>query len=463
MKKRISLILLAALLALQAASCGESEGADVTDDTTAALTESTKPPMEIKTFGGKTFRVMGTNGAMPNFPEEEENGDKINDTMYVRDRHIEETHDVVIEYVVEGSGTSTNTFKNSILAQEEEYSMLADAATQICKISAEGVLADIASMPYITLDSNHWSRLMAENCQLGGKLYILCGDILPVIYTIPSCLFMNTNLADDYQIKPEDVYDLVLDGKWTFDRLISYTRDVTHDLNQDSVIKTTDDFYGYLTEAGTLPAGLLAVAADINLCDYTADGELTVNLMTEKMLALIEKLKPLTANVADGGDVFHAAFTSDRALFSQHYTSSAYTRYRDMASDFAILPVPKYDEAQDQYRSLMNPWGAAFVGFPSNGDAEFIGYIAEAMAVYSYENLRGAVYEEAFKLKGARDDTSAQMLDLIFNNLYLDNNAIYDIGTSTYVLSQAMFYGGNFASDWASIEAKIKADIDKIS
>ena len=57
---------------------------------------------------------------------------------------------------------------------------------------------------------------------------------------------------------------------------------------------------------------------------------------------------------------------------------------------------------------------------------------------------------------------SAQMLDLIFGNLYLDNNAIYDFGGSATVLSSAMFYQADFASAYAGIESKIQADIDKI-
>lgn len=60
------------------------------------------------------------------------------------------------------------------------------------------------------------------------------------------------------------------------------------------------------------------------------------------------------------------------------------------------------------------------------------------------------------------DDASAQMLDLIFDNLYLDNNAIYDFGGSTTTLSSAMLYHTDFASAYAGIETMIQADIDKV-
>ena len=38
---------------------------------------------------------------------------------------------------------------------------------------------------------------------IGKKNITICGDIMPVIYTIPSCIFMNSGIADDYGIKAE--------------------------------------------------------------------------------------------------------------------------------------------------------------------------------------------------------------------------------------------------------------------
>lgn len=462
MKKSISELITAVLLLSLFTSCGDLSENVTNAENETSPNETTQEAIEKKDFEGKTFRIIGTNGAMNNFPEDEENGETINDTLYQRDRYVQELCNTEIEYVAESSGTCTTKFRNSILAQENEYSMLVDAATQICKITAEGVLADINELPYIATDSNYWSNLTAQNCQVVGKLYFLCGDIMPVIYTIPSCIFMNINIAEDYKITADDIYNTVLDDKWTLDKLISFTKDISVDLNNDDIISADEDFVGYLTESGQLAASVLAVGSGIELCEYDNSGKLSVNLMTEKVFSLIEKVQPLVEYASGGGDNFHATFTSDRALFSQHYTSSAYTRYRDMRSDFAILPIPKYNEEQTSYYSLMNPWGAAFVAFPSNADTEFVGYVAENMAIYSYNNLRNAVYEEAFKLKGARDDFSAKMLDLIFDNLYLDNNAIYNFGGSTTVLSDAIFNKADFASEFAGIETKIQSDIDNV-
>ena len=61
---------------------------------------------------------------------------------------------------------------------------------------------------------------------------------------------------------------------------------------------------------------------------------------------------------------------------------------------------------------------------------------------------------------GTLDD--AEMLDLIFDNLYVDNNAIYDFGGSMSCLSNSVFNGTEFSSAYASREEKIAADIEKL-
>ena len=182
-------------------------------------------------------------------------------------------------------------------------------------------------------------------------------------------------------------------------------------------------------------------------------------------LKLIDKAKLLFADYAPDtmSDNLHLAFRESRMIFSQHYTSSAFTRYRDVDADFAILPMPKLDETQESYYSLMNPWGCAFIAFPKGADAEKVAVVSSELASYSYENLHPVVYEEAFKLKGARDEKSAEMLDLIFDNLYLDNNAIYNFGTSMSCLSNSLFSGAEFSSAWASISESANEESGKLS
>lgn len=468
MKTRvISMILLASLSVGTAVSCGQNGSASDTSagtDASDILTADTAEPGKKYDFGGNDFNVIGGNGAMINFPYAEENGDVINDVLVARDRYIEENYNIKIKYNITESEEACKTLTNSVLAGDNEYDMLAATAIDAGKIARKNVLYDILEMSDLTTDAPYWSRLVSEKCRLNGKLYFLSGDILPVIYTMPSCIFMNCDVAGKYGIGKDEVFKVVEDGEWTIDKLIGYTKDTSTDLNGDGVIKVADDFVGYASLEGSLAAGVLAVGSGIRLCTENDDGMITVDLMNDRVLGLIGKAKVLFADYKANtdSDSLHQALRENRFIFSQHYTSSAFTRYRDVEADYSILPIPKYDDAQDSYYSMLNPWMRAFASFPMYVDAEKAAVISEAMARYSYENVRPVVYEDGFKLKGARDSDSAKMLDLIFDTAYLDNNAVYDFGSSMTILSKAVFLGGDFASAYTSAEPRIEADIAKL-
>ena len=93
-----------------------------------------------------------------------------------------------------------------------------------------------------------------------------------------------------------------------------------------------------------------------------------------------------------------------------------------------ILPMPKGEVAQDDYHSYVNAWADAFVAIPTNADNELAGVVTEALAFWSWKYIRPKSYEMTYKLKTARNDNSAEMLDIVFNTLCLDFNVIYDLG-----------------------------------
>ncbi len=89
-----------------------------------------------------------------------------------------------------------------------------------------------------------------------------------------------------------------------------------------------------------------------------------------------------------------------------------------------------------------------------NADVESSGFLAEAMAYYAYENIRPVIYEKILKAKTLRDAGSSEMLDIVFNTLYLDFGTIHDFGGVNSVSMNAVFFGEPFVS---GLEACTKA------
>lgn len=95
------------------------------------------------------------------------------------------------------------------------------------------------------------------------------------------------------------------------------------------------------------------------------------------------------------------------------------TVFRAMETDFGILPMPKFDKEQKEYFSIVSTGSANTISIPVTADAERSGAVIEALSAESHYILTPAFYDTVLKTKAARDDDSADMLDIIFANRHL--------------------------------------------
>ena len=163
----------------------------------------------------------------------------------------------------------------------------------------------------------------------------------------------------------------------------------------------------------------------------------------------------------DQWEYINSAFKDGRALFMYHMTESAQNFLRDMEDDYMILPMPKGEVAQDDYHSYVNAWADAFVAIPTTADPELAGVVTEALAFWSWKYIRPKSYEMTYKLKTARNDNSAEMLDIVFSTLCLDFNYIYDFGGTFTALRSVAGGDKELASALASKMDKANTDIEK--
>ena len=127
MKKRMITICVLAAMLLSCASCGSTEtgndettksgGTDTTvGDTTAEPTEYDKYPLPEKDMEGFNLRFCNYDDSwltwtIKTLDVEEENGDKLNDAVYARNRRVEEKYNCQItEELVENPGNSMSGY-----------------------------------------------------------------------------------------------------------------------------------------------------------------------------------------------------------------------------------------------------------------------------------------------------------------------------------------------------------------
>lgn len=472
MKKALSLTLALALLMTTAASCGQSGngGNETTTSGGSTTTNGTTEPETTKSlvdqlgdidsqYKGRTFTFLDANGSPSvhvNIPGDSETGEVINDALYERDTYMEDRYGIKIDYVsVPKASDGCNQLKNSVLAGDNDYDFVMSCLMggALGTIATEGVLANLIDVPHLSLTETWWSHYMYENLQIDGKMYYTTGDITPSLYQMPACVYVNRDLVEKYGIDV-DFYKEVTDGTWTMDVLGEATKGLDQDLNNDGVMSDDDDFFGFAPQMNTLMTESLLVGAGVPFCtvDNTKDtvtigfdDEYTANVM-EKIASILPKDITFTPYAVNTGKVF----SEDRAVVTMHFVEKAINTFRSMKSDYYILPVPKYSADQDGYRSFVNAWIHAFVAIPSNADLDFAGFVTEAMARYSYENIRPKAYDITYKAKAARDEESAEMLDIIFDNVYLDFEAVYDFGNMMNSLHSVAVGDAGLASTVAS-------------
>ena len=242
-----------------------------------------------------------------------------------------------------------------------------------------------------------------------------------------------------YNVRLVDaLYDIVWDGNWTIDKMMSLGRDVYTDVNGDAKYDV-GDIYGYSTTNIRLIDALL-VGANVPLSDRDADGtpkfiigedEGTFDFI-EKVSSLLND-KQLTWRVQDNanGEIDMLNKFAEGTLLFIPFTPMGASRLREMKDDFGVLPMPKLDDAQEEYTTSAHN-GFSSVTIPGTcAYPDQVAAVMEALCSESYRYVTPAYYETALKVKYSRDDETSQMLDMIRDSVKFDFAYIYNASLGT--------------------------------
>lgn len=469
--KRILALLLAGWMIASFTSCGgtgettETEGtAETVETETETETEPTAlEQLEVKDMGGANYHIFDMNasaGLQVNIPGDELTGELVNDAMINRDSYIEDTYNVVLDYTTTTNGEGVNALKKLVQAGDPMYNLAISTIFDLANMVNGQFLYNMLDLPYMELDQKWYSPLMAESLSLGGAMYVTASDLVPSVYQAPCCMFLNLKLYDDYGIDT-DIYQLVIDGKWTLDELIYIQKDIDRDLDNDGVWKATEDFFGVGLQPTAETATAFLASADASFC--IKDGDTLTLEVNERAISIMEKLASFCLDIkwSNINDVINDCFKVDKALFLQHKLESAGVHLRDMESDYLVLPTPKADEDQDHYISMVSGYCTSFIGIPATAEPEVTGYITEALARYSNDNMRALAFDMVYKEKTSRDPRTSEVLDTLFDNLYIDFGILYNFGGINDVATQAMFQDAPIASSVERKRASIEKAIEK--
>lgn len=123
-----------------------------------------------------------------------------------------------------------------------------------------------------------------------------------------------------------------------------------------------------------------------------------------------------------------------------------------MEQEFRIVPVPKLNEEQEHYNTMLHD-GVTLFGIPiTNQKLEETSVTLECMASESLKTVTPAYYEVALKVKYARDNESGMMIDLIRENVSADFAALY----SNNIANVVHFFRNNLSSKKDNIASALE-------
>ena len=274
-------------------------------------------------------------------------------------------------------------------------------------------------------------------------------------------LAVNKELAENYRI--DTPYDSVVDGDWYLDDLIGLIKDFPNDLDGNGTIDD-GDLHGFVTSY----YGHLGMQSDLvgTVITKDKDGMLSFVDSTERIVGITEKVSQLLSHGTDKygatNDYGVDLFKENKAIFMFCEMRNLYTQVRETDIVYGILPFPKYDETQKEYRSSGCDiyWA---VPLTASDDAEMIGTVVEALSCKNYNDVVPKIWELVLGRKLADSEEDTAMFNVIRDVQYVDIGYAFS-GVSSK-LTDLVFLTNNCDSDnvVSYIESRRESVIETIN
>ena len=445
MKKFLALLLAVLMLSALLVGCADDQTEEQVEDTTAAEEETNVLDLlnvPDKKYNGQEFMFLTRDAAewtTVDIFAEELTSDPINDAVYRRNDAIQTKYDLVILETQVADPVAA--VEKDVKGGASEFDAIIQKLGQCATISTKGYLQNLRDVPYMDFDQSWWDHKALEGLSIGNKVYFATGDLLTSDNDGTFIVMFNKTIAEDNGL--EDIYELVNNKQWTFQKMYDMSKVAVKDLNGNGKMEHDADVLGtaITTNSGycmMYAAGIVITAKNSNdVPEYVLDTERAVEaiplsdqIIGDKNMALdLNTVADL--NVVENGKI---CFGNGHALFFQECMQCV-IRLRSYDVEFGVVPFPMFNEAQGEYYSHMNEVGG-MVSIPTSivgEDLENIGALVETMAAYSVDTLTPAYYDISLISKSTRDEESRPMIELILENRIYDLGYVFDGSWGGYV------------------------------
>ncbi len=447
MKKLIALFLCVIMCLPLFAACNDEEPVDTTGtaaENTPVTTNTKAGDTEDPDDSGRrtdwikdvatndwqqhTFKVLYPviDNAQTDFICNAPDGNTLNDQVYQRNTMVETMLNITIHTDADTLGTYESVLQSQYIAgkNDGDYDITVGDNRAAIKIALKGHLADIAQYDEVNVYRPYWDQDYVENIMIADSLYSLLGCYSVKANLFVSSICFNKNLFK--QNSYEEPYNLVRTYEWTVDKLLEYMDGFAKDIDGDGYDKDKDVFAlsGWATES----AFGVFYGSGFTYCKN--DGE-TISVDYDR--DFLDDVIDATLEVWARSGVYYCdnqpssnhsypfdIFSSGRGLFCDIVLQKIGTFFSNMEDDYGILPEPMLTSDQGRYYGYTG-YTIPLLVIPRNDhNPERTGNIIEAICAASNDVVIPKMFEIVTKLQNARDEDSAEMIDIIISNKIYD-------------------------------------------
>jgi len=467
MFKKLFVLALAAVLSLSLASCGGDKDAVTTAPVGEQnVNENGLPEYD---FGQYEFNILSVGRGTvctDDFAYEEDSANLLDQAIYSRNLEVENLYNVKIK--TQWKDTTANqrspegfqTLMREATSGDATYDLCVIPGYDVSELAYNGYLTDLNKLPHFDGSASWYDQKAVETFTFGDSLFFTAGDYGINLMDQTYCIAFNKNLAADYGI--EDLYSLVKGNKWTLEKMNEIAKSVSNpENNVYGNLYWVDSIYGALNAADRQLVVLDEATLNYKLA---ANDETTINVLRDFYEMVMNESVSLKYQHNSAAKEYVDIFSGNQALFFLT-TIGTLADFRDMDTDYGILPYFLYTENQAEYHNTVAPFYMNYMCVPLVVENyQRTSAIMEAIGYYSEQEIIPAYYDKTLNGKYVRDAESSAMLDIIFDTRAYDLGYCYQPAhINKHLIYMLNEQKNDWATRYASLEGQAQALLDVIS
>ena len=357
-------------------------------------------------------------------------GDAVETALYKRQTEVEKRANVTIQLKTfagdwdkYADGSVSTMMRANANAGTSEFDLLSTHGSYTAALVTDGFAYDMAKAPNMDFGKVWWSSEFYKNCNYNGAVYFMYGHICYTLYEYIEVCFYNEAMMSALDANL-DLYDLALDGEWTFQELKQYTQMAGNNLDdpERAVYGLLDNDHGNDAFMSAFDIELFPVSngkrvANVSLSENDSNrAQAFVDWITQSDFIYKNE---------DYG-VENKLFASGNGLFYISRLGESLKLKNMMSESYGVLPFPKYDGNQVSYRTVArNALSAVMI--PSNvADIEMVGTVTELLCMEGYFKTTNTYYEKILKRRAFNNPKCIKTLDLIIQSFNPSFEYVYN-------------------------------------